>query len=226
MPSKPSIPENWPTNLIYLSHPLFTPALQKDVQLMSVLQPCKANKALPPSNAKVRIQKITSPSHPAYNQYGLFATQPLKQDEHILDYLGLYHLPLDSDSDATSDYDLGLRHIEKPCATYPSGLDVYVDVDAAKMGNEARMINDYRGGVRDGGPNARFESFLDGTGRLRMGVWVVSEAEGVKGGKKGKRWDGIRKGEEICVNYGKGFWRKRWKKDDEEVTEGDATAEG
>ena len=35
---------------------------------------------------------------------------------------------------------------------------------------------------------------------------------GGKGKEKGRekvKWEGIKKGEEICVSYGKGFWEKR-----------------
>ena len=105
-----------------------------------------------------------------------------------------------TDPHAESDYDLSLDR--------ESGLAI----DAAEMGNEARFINDYRGvpaaGVgeergerRRKGPNAEFRVYWDerggGAGERGMGVWVVG------GGR------GIRKGEEILVSYGKGFWGER-----------------
>lgn len=67
-------------------------------------------------------------------------------------------------------------------------------------GNEARFINDYRG-VADR-PNAEFrEIWDDRRGERGMGVWVL-------GGGKGRE-KGVRKGEEILVSYGRGFWDAR-----------------
>lgn len=71
------------------------------------------------------------------------------------------------------------------------------------MGNEARFVNDYRG-IRGEGPNAEFREVLFGSGERGMGVWVMGT--GKKGGK-GKA--GIKKGEEIVVSYGRGFWKAR-----------------
>lgn len=75
-------------------------------------------------------------------------------------------------------------------------------VDAALQGNEARFVNDYRGvGPR---ANAEFRpAFCERWGEMCVGVWVLGE------GKKGGNGNGIRKGEEILVSYGKGFWDER-----------------
>ncbi len=61
------------------------------------------------------------------------------------------------------------------------------------MGNEARFINDYRG-IKSK-PNALFKEGRKANGELRMSVWSDSE--------------GIKKGEEILVSYGKSWWRAR-----------------
>nr|CAG8445650.1 10701_t:CDS:2 [Entrophospora candida] len=67
-----------------------------------------------------------------------------------------------------------------------------------KLCNEARFINDYRGISKK--PNAIFHEYIDlNTGMVNMGVWVIS---GI-----GK----IKKGSEILVSYGKGFWKERSK---------------
>lgn len=106
--------------------------------------------------------------------------------------MGYVHGPADLDED--SDYDLSLDR------------ELGVGVDASKMGNEARFINDYRGVST--GPNAEFRLvFIDvGKGQVekRMGVFVLSA------GKSGKRAKGIEKGKEILVSYGKGFWAERF----------------
>lgn len=104
-------------------------------------------------------------------------------------------------------------------------------------GNEARFMNDYRGIAS--GPNAEFrECWVQMHGESeaaavagresvaseedngkeratksrerarqrwerRMGVFVLGA------GKAGKRKEGIKKGEEVLVNYGRTFWRER-----------------
>ncbi|KYK55161.1 uncharacterized protein DCS_07123 [Drechmeria coniospora] len=136
-------------------------------------------------SAKVKIQAIRDSSHPANGQYGLFAAQCLPAGSFILAYLGRVHAGASSSSE--SDYDLWLDK------------EADVAVDAAREGNEGRFVNDYRGiGHR---ANAVFgPAYCERWGELCVGLWVV-------GGKKvGK---GIKKGEEILVSYGKGFWKER-----------------
>ena len=140
----------------------------------------------------VNIRAISSPVHPANGQYGLFASRHLAPDTLILFYLGVFHA--EADTNPTSDYDLSLdRHLG-------------VGIDAATSGNEARFINDYRG-ITDKGANAEFREVWcecgHGKFERRMAVFVLPA------GKSGKRAAGIRKGEEIVVSYGKGFWNER-----------------
>jgi SET domain-containing protein len=66
-------------------------------------------------------------------------------------------------------------------------------IDAELIGNEARHINDYRGVAEK--PNAEFKNYRDSNGKVRVGVWVLNEK--------------IKKGSEILVSYGKGFWKAR-----------------
>jgi hypothetical protein len=94
-----------------------------------------------------------------------------------------------TDSHSNSDYDLSLDR------------DHGIGIDADKGGNEARFINDYRGIAEK--PNAEFKEIWDARKKERgMGVWVLPE------GKSGKG-KGVRKGEEILVSYGRGFWGAR-----------------
>jgi SET domain-containing protein len=139
----------------------------------------------------VRITPITSPTHPAHGQSGLFAARDLKPGTFILQYLGEIHAPAleASDVHANSDYDLSLDREQG------------IGIDANRRGNEARFINDYRG-IADR-PNAEFKEVWDERRKERgMGVWVLGE------GKSGKG-KGLRKGEEILVSYGRGFWGAR-----------------
>lgn len=175
-------PQNWPSTLKYLVKPEYAAKLR--AATIKLLSPNGTSSTHPSST---KIKQITDEGHPAYGQFGLFAGQDLKAGTHIVDYLGFYHNP--EDSDPTSDYDLSLRH-----------ESIYIGIDAAKMGNEARMLNDYRG-VKDKA-NAKFDSYVNPNGEVRMGVFVM-------GSNPMDKKSMIRKGDEILVSYGKSFWQNR-----------------
>ncbi|KAF2134374.1 hypothetical protein P153DRAFT_427083 [Dothidotthia symphoricarpi CBS 119687] len=190
------IPKEWPDQTVYLRTSAYSKKL--DQHKMGALVLSATN--LPPSEktyktsspyTNVKITAVSNASHPAYGQYGLYANQHLPPDSFILPYMGFVHDQ--ADTDVTSDYDLSLDR------------DLGVGVDASKMGNEARFINDYRG--VSSGPNAEFRDiFVDtGNGKVerRVGVFVLSA------GKSGKRAKGVGRGQEILVSYGKGFWTER-----------------
>ncbi|KAH6643930.1 hypothetical protein C7974DRAFT_9776 [Boeremia exigua] len=189
-------PKDWPEGTKYLRAPSYSKRLAKD-KLDTLLLSKTGQPSRDPvlttrgPYANVRITPIANTSHPAHGQYGLFAAQHLAPDTFILPYLGYVHDQ--SDLDEASDYDLSLDR--------ESGIGV----DASKMGNEARFINDYRG--ISAGPNAEFRDVLVDVGfdilEKRMGVFVLSA------GKSGKRVKGIGRGEEILISYGKGFWAGR-----------------
>lgn len=96
------------------------------------------------------------------------------------------------DDRLASDYDLSLHR-------FSDGLSV--GIDAHGLGNEARFINDFRGISRR--PNAVFRDNRLSSGELRMSVWSSSE--------------GIRKGDEIVISYGKTWWRARAEDNDKHV---------
>ena len=132
---------------------------------------------------KIKIKSIQDPNHPAHGQHGLFASQSLAPKSLILDYLGF--IDLDANASSTSDYSMNF------CRGLAGLPDIIID--AEKFGNEARFINDYRGIAQK--PNAKFENYRDATGKVKVGVWVLG--------------DKIKKGDEITVSYGKGFWHAR-----------------
>ena len=82
---------------------------------------------------------------------------------------------------------------------YLFSLNDNLNVDASLRGNEARFINDYHGIAER--PNAVFEEYFVKCKKgweARMGVWVDP------------KWkEGVGKGDEILVSYGRGFWRAR-----------------
>lgn len=149
----------------------------------------------------VEVRVIRDPSHPACGQSAMFAIRDLEPADLILFYLGRVHLNESEDTDSTSDYDLSFDR------------ELGLSIDAQLMGNEARFMNDYRG-VADG-PNAEFkdcwvrldESNLSGASTTRgwerrVGIFVLGKG-------KAKRKKGIKRGEEILVNYGRTFWSER-----------------
>ncbi|KAG6012441.1 hypothetical protein E4U54_007536 [Claviceps lovelessii] len=184
-----STPKHWPPSLPYLQAPLhdgLTPAQLRTLRQkpppglpMSII-PASETGIIPPRH--VRIQPITQPAHPAHGQHGLFAARHLPPGSFILAYLGRVHGS--ATTDPTSDYDLWLDK------------EADLAVDAARGGNEGRYVNDFRG-VRERANAVFGTGWSERWGEVCVGVWVV-------GGKTG-----IRKGDEIVVSYGKGFWGQR-----------------
>ncbi|KAL2266069.1 hypothetical protein VTJ83DRAFT_5421 [Remersonia thermophila] len=116
----------------------------------------------------VRIVPITDPNHPACGQAGLFAARDLAPGELILPYLGEVHVgtfpfgrsrgekaaAVDTrhDNEKKEKEDGEEEEVQEDDYDYAtSDYDLWIDrdadlaVDAARMGNEARFINDYRG---------------------------------------------------------------------------------
>jgi hypothetical protein len=196
--SKSIVPKEWPAGTVYLQAPYYSKKLADEALKMLIfsksdLPTTERIVVTRPPYPHVKIIKISSPTHPASGQHGLFADQNLPPDSFILSYIGYVHDK--NDIDEKSDYDMSLDR------------DFGVGVDASRIGNEARFINDYRGVAASA--NAEFRDiFVDiGEGKVekRMGVFVLSA------GKSGKRAKGIATGHEILVSYGKGFWTERSK---------------
>lgn len=194
-----SKPKNWPDALPYLKAPLHAKDLTEAHLQFLRSKPSSPDSlpiipaaSTPTPSPLVKITPINNPSHPAHTQHGLFAAQNLPPGSFIIAYLGRAHSS--ASVDPASDYDIWLDR------------DADVAVDAARGGNEARFVNDYRG-VRER-PNAEFRTaWCERWGEACVAVWVLGQ--GKKARSKGVKAEGIRKGEEICVSYGKGFWGER-----------------
>ncbi|KAL2069882.1 hypothetical protein VTL71DRAFT_14561 [Oculimacula yallundae] len=223
-------PKNWPPTLPYLTTPVYSPTLIA-THLTSLRTRPPNTPLLPPETPKgpcslVKITPITTPSHPANGQSGLFATRDLKPGTFILLYIGEIHGSAISVSSSSSEDPSSSTGLDTPGSVQTENADDIKDkqsdphahsnydlsldrlsglgIDADKRGNEARFINDYRGVAAKA--NAEFLDVWDGKrGERGIGVWVLREGKNVKG-KGGK---GIRKGEEILVSYGRGFWGAR-----------------
>lgn len=217
---KQNLPKNWPQGFPYLTTPAYSQSISK-AQLQSIrTRPAHTegdHREIPHDHKPgpcplVKITPIADPRHPANGQSGLFASRPLPPGSLILPYIGEVH-PAGSSAHSSSDYDLWLDR----------GGDVAVD--AARMGNEARFVNDYRGVPGAVRPNAEFcEAWDVRRGEKAMGVFVLPA------GKKDKiKAVGIARGQEILVSYGKGFWSKRMEEghmEDQDGVEGGADTAG
>ncbi|KZT54054.1 hypothetical protein CALCODRAFT_439304 [Calocera cornea HHB12733] len=199
-------PPNWPKKVPYLPHPVPHAALPKQL----ITRYCTP--APPPAvhaGPLTKITKIIDPAHPAYGQYGLFAVKKIPPKTWILDYTGVVHDQFGTD--LTSNYDLCLELL--PVAL-EADLSGYWDVavDAAKSGNAARFINDFRGVPGKSKPNVEFQSRKIEVSTQRGKVEVVRI--GVWSGK-----DGVPKGEELLLSYGRAFWKARRREEEETVDE-------
>ncbi|THH32107.1 hypothetical protein EUX98_g2085 [Antrodiella citrinella] len=178
MSTKSRLPHHWPPNLQYLDALTYHSSVPADIR--SIINPGLQRSGLGAhaSRSSVAIRPIVDPAHPANGQSGLFATKKIPPRTHILYYLGEVHC----DDRPESDYDLSL---------YRTRTGVSVGVDASRMGNEARFINDFRGVKLK--PNAVLKDQRIAAGDLCIGIWSGTEV--------------IKKGEEILISYGKGFWK-------------------
>ncbi|WWC89357.1 uncharacterized protein L201_004279 [Kwoniella dendrophila CBS 6074] len=109
----------------------------------------------------------------------------------------------DDSEHESSDYDLSLLRISSSDIQNPwkGKYHISIGIDASKMGNSARFVNDYRGIPGISKPNAEFRLGKGENGDLRMEIWSLNE----------KQIDskGIQKGQEILISYGKSWWGAR-----------------
>ncbi|KAH8916561.1 hypothetical protein BT69DRAFT_1228279 [Atractiella rhizophila] len=200
-------PKNYPSNLRF--HPTPLPSNRVSLSLLYMSTYCTP---LPPSSviptaSLVSILPIDSPSHPANGQRGLFARRKLEKGTQIVDYSGVVHL--EAESDPASEYDICIDSFFVPDSSEEigevEGTWERISIDAQNGGNEARFVNDYRGVPGVERPNCEFrirevdaDNANHGTmGKMKRMCVVVCKKEGIK------------KGEELLVSYGKGFWRGR-----------------
>lgn len=173
----------WPSSCVFLTSLVWGDDVRRAKDVFKKYKCSADGKHVEASAAatkrNVRWQLITDERHPAKGEYGLFAQRKLERGEHVIDYLGL--VTLKGNESKTSDY------------TASFGDDNELALDAERMGNEARMINDFRNTGRRA--NALFDQYRDAAGDLKLGVFAGPH--------------GIPKGDEVLVSYGKGFWENR-----------------
>ena len=173
----------WPNDVRYVNALVWGDDVKRAKEVYAKYKVSKDGQHVVASPASVRKtvrwRRVDDKNHPAFGENGLFAARRLSPGEHIVDYLG--YVCLSGNEDPLSDYSasFGERH--------------ELALDAARVGNEARMCNDFRNtGKR---ANAVFDQYRDAAGDLKLAIFVDSTS--------------INKGEEILVSYGKGFWQAR-----------------
>ena len=201
-------PQHWPDHIIYLTKSRLAPSFPSDLLPLLYCPSPSPSRFIPRAvahPAHVTIKPIKTPGHPANGQYGLFAKRRIGPCELIIPYLGVIHHSLvQAEPDATStadqaeedesDYDLSLVRLSAYDTANPRpGYHISIGVDAAKAGNAARFVNDYRGIAAQ--PNAEFRLGEGETGEARMEIWSLKS--------------GVAKGDEILVSYGKAWWGAR-----------------
>ena len=178
-----SVASVWPSDVRYVSALVWGEDVKRAKEVYAKYKHSREGEHVVASPASVRKtvrwRRVDDPNHPAFGENGLFAARRLNPGEHVVDYLG--YVCLSGNEDPLSDYSASFgEHHE-------------LALDAARVGNEARMCNDFRNtGKR---ANAVFDQYRDAAGDQKLAIFVHSAS--------------IKKGEEILVSYGKGFWRAR-----------------
>jgi SET domain-containing protein len=134
---------------------------------------------------RLRAHVIKNKKHPCCGERGLYACEDIAAGVPLLDYAGKVSVVVGDEHDTNrSSYLLNLFKDEE--------AGVYVDIDAARCGNEGRFVNDFRGtGMK---PNAQFWPYFDSvTGEKRMAVKSIAP---------------ILSGQEVLVDYGGAYFEK------------------
>jgi hypothetical protein len=175
-------PANWPSNIVFIKENIYSNQLTPEELANIGLTPVKAKTRPTPNGSPTnKLIKIKKISDPKHPANGQFGLFA-NQKLPAKSHVIDYvgYVHPNRESDPSSDYDISLD----------SALGI--GIDAQRWGCEARMINDYRG--INATNNVIFDNRMVGK-ELRIAVFV---------GPKD-----VNKGEELCINYGKGFWKGR-----------------
>ncbi|KAJ3355116.1 hypothetical protein HDU83_004013 [Entophlyctis luteolus] len=222
------LPVNWPPDVVYTDdYDLASVGLTRLPPIDTVTAARLKLEQFPPkprAHPHARITRITDPRHPANGQFGLFATADLHCGQHVVDYIGEV-IRADDDRVKTSDYVLDFGGGGEGIRISIGGsadAEVRLAIDGARVGNEGRMVNDFRGvpappdythksfaKKKSANPeyagfankskaNVEFRCYINRSccGEMRMGLFVCDAR-------------GIKRGQELLVSYGKGYWASR-----------------
>ena len=127
----------------------------------------------------VLVKRVNDEEKPYFGQRGLFASSFIGHGEIVSEYLGLVRM---ADASIRSEYVVIFPNSFAEDQTY------HVRIDAWKMGNESRFINH-----SEDENNCEF-NWRWIKGELRLLIVAIRD---------------IQEGEEILVDYGNGFFKKR-----------------
>src|SRR5882762_11990506 len=118
-------PRSWPSHIQYLDSPRYNSSIPSAV-LSSIQGSTSRGRHPDPYSRRAHplhiIRPISTSSHPAFGQRGLFASKKIPPRTHIIDYIGEVHC----DDRPDSDYDISLHR-------FSDGTNV--GSDAGRMGN-------------------------------------------------------------------------------------------
>ncbi|KAJ3296485.1 hypothetical protein HDU79_006510 [Rhizoclosmatium sp. JEL0117] len=226
------IPRFWPKDVQFI----IDYTLSEDLNLSSLPpvsqdQITKHNLQLlnpkPYAAPHAHIQPITDPKHPAHGQNGLFASRDLGNNTHIVDYVGQV-ISADSPQIKTSDYVLDFGGGGEGCVILrDDGTEDRLSIDGGAMGNEGRMVNDFRGvplvvdyskksyaaGKKKGSDNPAFAMWANKSKpNVEFRSYVNRSEEGNGEMRMGLFVcvpEGVKAGRELLISYGKGYWKAR-----------------
>jgi len=161
--------EGWPEDVSYTHTPDISDVTRHDKRLLR-------QDYLP----GVAIRRVTDHAHPAYGQSALYATAGFRLGDVLGEYTGKVMPGHWGGEYVTRLWDTG------------ENSDFYMPgVDAETMGNELRMINDFRGVPGATGPNCRFSRAAIRGFRAALIVAIKP----------------IAPNEELLLDYGEVYWR-------------------
>ena len=161
--------EGWPEEVSYTHTPNMSDVSRHDMRLLR-------QDYLP----GVAIRRVTDHAHPAYGQSALYATAGFRLGDVLGEYTGKVMPGHWGGEYVTRLWDTG------------ANSDFYMPgVDAETMGNELRMINDFRGVPGATGPNCRFSRAAIRGFRAALIVAIKP----------------IAPNEELLLDYGEVYWR-------------------
>lgn len=175
-------PANWPSNIVFISENIYSSQLTPDELASIGVTGAKAKSRPTPNGASSnKLIKIKKISDPKHPANGQYGLFANQKLPPRSHVIDYVgYVHPNRESDASSDYDISLD----------SALGI--GIDAQRWGCEARMINDYRGIQNTN--NVVFDNRTVGK-ELRIAVFVGPQQ--------------VNKGDELCINYGKGFWKGR-----------------
>jgi hypothetical protein len=171
--------EGWPEEVSYTHTPNMSDVSRHDMRLLR-------QDYLP----GVAIRRVTDHAHPAYGQSALYATAGFRLGDVLGEYTG-----------KVMPGHWGGEYVTRLWNTGANSDYFRPGVDAQTMGNELRMINDFRGVPGATGHNCRFSRAAIRGFRAALIVAIKP----------------IAPNEELLLDYGEVYWRQELLDEDESV---------